>query len=62
MRREVILVSKNYALIVGTVLLLVGVLGWIFRETFGQIPVYHLVVDILAGLWGLASGFSKRPM
>lgn len=53
---------KNYALTVGTVLLLVGVLGWIFRGTFGQIPVYHLVVDVLAGLWGLAAGFSKKTV
>lgn len=53
---------KNYALTVGTVLLLVGILGWIFRPTFGEIPVYHLVVDIVAGLWGLAVGFSKKAM
>ncbi|MCL5435825.1 MAG: hypothetical protein M1275_01985 [Patescibacteria group bacterium] len=54
--------AKTYALTVGTVLLLVGILGWIFRDPFGQIPVYHLVVNILAGLWGLAVGFSKSSM
>lgn len=49
--------AKTYAIVVGIVLLLVGVLGWIFRSQFGDIPVYHLVVNILAGLWGIYVGF-----
>ena len=49
--------AKTYAIVIGVVLLLVGVLGWIFKDQFSGIPTYHLVVDILAGLWGVYVGF-----
>jgi len=51
--------GKTYAVVVGTVLLLIGVLGWIFRSGFGDIPVYLLIVNIVAGLWGVIVGFSS---
>ena len=49
--------AKTYAIVVGVVLLLVGVLGWVFRGPFGEIPVWHLIVNIVAGIWGLFVGF-----
>jgi len=50
---------KNYGVVVGTILLLVGILGWIFRDGFGQIPLYLLIFNIIAGIWGLVFGFFK---
>ena len=50
---------KNYGIVIGTILLLVGVLGWIFREGFGEIPLYLLIFNIVAGIWGPVFGWSK---
>lgn len=51
--------EKLYELIVGTVLFLVGVFGFLFRSEFGFIPAYLLVINIVFGLWGLVIGFMK---
>jgi len=48
---------KLYPLVTGTVLLLVGILGWVFRSSFGEIPVYHLIADIVLGAWGVYLGY-----
>lgn len=53
------MIIKNYAVFVGAVYLLIGLLGWIFREGFGNIPLYLLVVNIVFGIWGLAVGFAS---
>lgn len=48
---------KTYAIIAGVALFLIGILGWIFRGSFGSIPSYHLLADIILGLWGIIIGF-----
>ena len=49
-----------YSIVFGTVFVLVGIFGWIFRESFGQIPAYHLVIDIVFGLLALLFGFRQK--
>jgi len=48
---------KTYVIITGVALFLIGILGWIFRDSFGNIPPYHLLADIILGLWGIIIGF-----
>ncbi|PIR97160.1 MAG: hypothetical protein COT91_03010 [Candidatus Doudnabacteria bacterium CG10_big_fil_rev_8_21_14_0_10_41_10] len=49
-----------YPIVAGAVLVLFGILGWIFREGFDFIPTYHLVIDIILGLVGLVIGFAPK--
>jgi len=51
--------EKAYEVIVGTVLLLIGILGFLYRTGFGDIPTYLLVANIGFGLWGLFVGFTR---
>jgi hypothetical protein len=49
---------RNYALIVGSILFILGILGFAFRSS-SNTPDYMLALAILVGFWGIYSGNKK---
>lgn len=49
--------SKNYALLVGAGLFLLGFLGFIFKSS-SAIPNAYLLLAIIIGFWGILVGLS----
>lgn len=54
--------AKTYSLVVGVVLLLVGILGFLFREGLMglQFHLHHNLIHLLSGAIGLWAGTSKN--
>lgn len=52
--------KKNFSLAAGIILLALGVFGSIWREYFGAVPLYHLILDIALGIWGVVFGLSRE--
>ena len=54
--------AKTYALVVGAILLVVGVVGFMTHELFGLITFHaaHNVIHLVTGAIGLWAGFSKN--
>ncbi len=55
--------AKIYALLVGAVLLLVGVCGFLKTELFGLITFHpaHNIIHLVSGAIGLLAGVNKNP-
>jgi len=50
--------SKNYALIVGAIFFVIGLLGFIFKST-SSLPDYYLLFFIVIGFWGILVSLFK---
>ncbi len=51
--------TKNYAIITGGLLFLLGLFGFAFREHFNLADKY-LLLALLVGFWGVVLGFHEK--
>ena len=49
---------RTYTMVSSGLLLIIGVIGFAFNESF-QIPYYILITNIILGIWGMYSMFKK---
>jgi hypothetical protein len=50
---------KSYSLITGTILFLLGFLGFAFRGSF-NVPDSYLLLSLILGFWGIVVGLGGR--
>jgi inner membrane protein involved in colicin E2 resistance len=56
---DFILKTKNYALLTGAVLFIIGLLGFVFKSS-NSLPDVYLLLFVVVGFWGIITALRER--